>query len=265
MNRVSLLALSLLVGCAKDTTDGDSSSDSGDVIDTAPAADPVTMKGYFEDGLNGNALKNASICVEEPDIGDDNCYETNNKGILNWTWEEPKKTNFILKFELANYIPTLFTGRYADEIAEVWAEEIAAKGFIELIYSTFTTIGVDQVLGSGGVTRDDTKGHVLLNLITPSGFGVGNIKVQVTDSNGDTAGQVNYFNASMSSIDSSLKGTSASGTTVITNIEPGEHTITLVDDARTCTPWFSWNSDVANSVQVPVQAGTMTRTGLVCQ
>jgi redox-sensitive bicupin YhaK (pirin superfamily) len=62
-----------------------------------------------------------------------------------------------------------------------------------------------------------------------------------------------------------MKGTSASGTTVITNIEPGEHTITLVDDARTCTPWFSWNTDEENTVQVPVQAGTMTRTGLVCQ
>ena len=262
MPRTSLLSLSLLFACSSDSTD--SSADTGSA-DTAPAADPLTMKAFFEDGLTGNALKKASICVEEPEIEGDTCFETNFNGVLNWTWEEPRTSNFLLRFTLEDYMPTVFTGRYTEDLAAAWADEIAAYGYIELIYTTFQRADVENVMSTGNLTMDATKGHVLLNLVTPSGFPVSNVKVQLKDSSGNAIGKVNYFNSSMSSLDASLKSTSASGATVITNIEPGEHTLELIDDVRKCTPWFSWNSDEANTVQVPVQTDTLTRTGLVCQ
>ena len=121
MPRASLLSLSLLFACSSDSTD--SSADTGSA-DTAPAADPLTMKAFFEDGLTGNALKKASICVEEPEIEGDTCFETNFNGVLNWTWEEPRTSNFLLRFTLEDYMPTVFTGRYTEDLAAASTESL---------------------------------------------------------------------------------------------------------------------------------------------
>ena len=267
MKPAALLSLSLLFACSSE--DKDASTDTGanetGLEDTAPPADPVTMKAFFEDGLTGAALKKADVCIEQPVVEGDTCFQTNNKGILNWTWEEPKKSNFVLTFELEDYMNTVFSGRYAEDIAAMWAEEIAQLGYVELVYSTFKRSDVQGVLSSGGITMDTSAGHVFLNLVTPNGFPVSNVAVSLSDTEGNPVGQVNYFNSTMSGLDSSLNATSSTGATVITNIEPGDHVLTLDAGTRTCTPWFAWNSDVPNEAQVPVRADAMTRTGLVCE
>ncbi|MEC7241007.1 MAG: hypothetical protein VXW32_07180 [Myxococcota bacterium] len=266
MKPTVFFSFSLLFACSAD--DGtDSTADSGEtgVVDTAPPADPVTMKAFFEDGLTGAALKKADVCIEQPVVEGDNCFQTTNRGILNWTWEEPKKSNFIITFALENYMDTVFSGRYAEDIAAMWDEEIAQLGYVELVYSTFKRSDVQGVLDTDGITMDSSKGHILLNLVTPNGFPVSNVKVSLSDTDGNSVGKVNYFNSTMSGLDSSLKATSSTGATVITNIDPGEHVLTLDGGSRTCTPWFAWNSDEPNTTQVPVRADALTRTGLVCE
>ena len=129
LKTTSLLSLSLLVACSGDKDTGSDTGDSagGDFT-------PVKIVATYVDGLSGAALMGGEVCLEEPELPEFGCGTTDVYGMLSWTWEKPQETNFLMRFTLDGYIDTLFTGRYNDDLAAVWAPEIEEKGQIELIY-----------------------------------------------------------------------------------------------------------------------------------
>jgi len=259
LKTTSLLSLSLLVACSGDK---DAGSDTGD--SAGGDFTPVKIVATYVDGLSGAALMGGEVCLEEPELPEFGCGTTDVYGMLSWTWEKPQETNFLMRFTLDGYIDTLFTGRYNDDLAAVWAPEIEEKGQIELIYSTFQKTAVEMVLATGDVSIESGKAMAFVNLVDVDGWGIENAVVTLTDESGADAGVAHYLNTSGSRLDGTRSSTSGSGAVAIPNVEPGEYTLTVSVPNMDCLPWFSWNSDEANTVQVPVQADAVTRTGLYC-
>jgi len=258
--RFGMVALSLLVGCSSDK-----GTDSGETEDTSDVdVEPVNFVASFVDGLSGAVLVGAEACIEEPVIDGENCFTTDSDGVVAWVWEDPHETNFVARLTLDDYITTIYTGRYADDVAANWEIEIADTGMVSLLYSAFTAASVDVFLATGDVTQEDGNGVFLFNLVDANGTGFEGAVITLTDDTGAESGTVYYANAALSGLDTALEATSASGAVVVANLAPGIHTATVSGPGVACQPWFSWNSNEENVVQLPVEADAMTRAGLFC-
>ncbi len=257
---LSLLSLSLIVGCGGDKTD-----DTGvDVQDTAPPVDPIDMKATFYDGMTYGFLVGADVCVEEPVFEDGGCQTTDATGSTTLTWENPEPTDFTVTLSLEDYMDTIFCGRYDDDVAASWAPEIDMTGSVAFDYMAFKKSDVTMFLASGGVTLESGNGTMLINLLDVSGFGIENAVVTVMDDAGAAVGTVHYANPMANAIDTAATASSASGVAVVANAPEGTYTVNVDVPGKVCVPWFSWRSDVVDSVPAPVRADTMTRLAIGC-
>jgi len=265
LQRSTLCALSFLAACSGGKSDDSGTSDDTDTDDTSTTdVAPIDFTLTFVDGLDGSVLAGAETCVDEPVIEGENCFTTDEDGVVQWTWEDPHETNFVARLTLDTYITTIYSGRYADDVAANWETEIDDTGMVSLLYSAFTTASVGIFLGTGDITQEEGNGIFLFNLLDANGAGVEGAVVTLTDDAGAESGTVHYANTGLSGLDTSLESTSASGTVVVANLAPGIHTATVSALGYACQPWFSWDSDEENVVQLPVEADSMTRAGLFC-
>ena len=260
-----LFSLVVLTACSGTKPDDTAPADdtAADTGDTGTEVEPINFEFTFRDGITGGALVGAEICVEEP-IVDDNCYTSDADGLAAWTWEQPEPTNFAARLTLEQYVTTVYAGRYAEDVAEAWEDQIEETGVVALNYGAFKTASVGAFLATGGVTQNDGKGLVLFSVWDGAGSGIDGVVISLSDDSGNDVGTVHYANPFSSAVDTTLEATSSSGTVAIANVEPGTHTLTAASPDHTCQAGFSWASDEDNTIPVPVEADVMTMSNMVC-
>jgi hypothetical protein len=256
LKQTPLFSMLSLAACTAEKTE-----DTGATVEAGAA--PITFGMTFVDGMTSSPLEGADVCVEEPAV-DDNCFVTDSDGYVEWTWDSPVESNFLGRFELEGYVTSLYSGRYADDVAENWEEQLETSDIIELSYGAFSQASVGMFLNTGGVEQESDLGQVLFFVGQGDGSGLEGVSVSVADDSGTEAGTVLYVNPMMTSLDTDLESTSTSGGVAIANLGPGIHTVTVGSPDYTCKAGFAWNSNVDNEVQVPVEAGAMTQAAMNC-
>ena len=106
--------------------------------------------------------------------------------------------------------------------------------------------------------------------------GAGHIFVMVTGATEDTAldgmtaslsdgsGTVVYWGADALTLNPGLVASSESGSIVIGNIPPGNHTVNVAHDNLVCDNVRAWLDEAPNAYTVPVQADTVTVIHISC-
>ena len=253
----TLISLFLLAACSSDKTE-----ESGDFESNNDVAQ-LTLAITLLDGWSNASLEGAELCIEEP-VVEDNCYVTDANGVVEWVWSDPKESNFLGRFTMDQYLTTLYTGRYNDDVAELWQDDIDENGEVALSYFAFTETSVNLFLNTGGVAQQEGLGQILFFLGKIDGTGLEDAVITVTSDSGTEIGTVRYINSLLSALDTTLDSTSSSGGVSISNVEPGVHTITVTSSSYTCQAGFSWNSEIDNVVEIPVEADTLTNVQMLC-
>jgi hypothetical protein len=259
MLKITLLFTTLgLTACSENK--GDDSAR----LDTGTETTAIVFEMTFLDGMSNAPLVGAQTCIEQPIIEGENCFVTDDDGSVEWTWGTPEKTDFLGRLSLDGYKTTLYTGRYDNDVAEIWEEEIAETGKKGLTYFAFTDVAIDLFLNTGETVQQEGQGQALIFMGTDGNSGYAGATATFKDDAGSDVGTIQYVNPLMTGLDVTLEATSASGGISIANAAPGTHTLTTDSESHTCMEGFSWGSDNAGSIQVPIEANVMTIAQMIC-
>jgi hypothetical protein len=219
----------------------------------------------FNNGLTGEGIEGAEVCIVEPEMIEDPCSTTDSGGLITRTWENPQFGNLLSRFTLDGYVTTIYPGHFNEDVRDVWDALVTLNGSVEGQYFAFTEGQADAYSSTGGVTRTAGKGVVIYRVVDSDGNGVAGASVTLENAAGDSVGTVVYQSGTSIILDSSLTSTSGSGFVMIANVDPGDYTMRITHERAQCTALNSYFIDTANVVPVPVQADTLTSGLLLCE
>ena len=265
------LGLVALIGCGGDSntdteTDAGTGTDTAvdtvaDVgIDTGTSDAPILFLGIVSNGFTGARIEGGQLCVIEPAQDADSCKTTDADGLAEWVWLSPGTTNFTSRFTHEDYRTMLYLGRWDDQVAAFYKDELDSTGKITNNFVAFTTTVMNGWLAGGGITPETDAGHIFISV----GDGGTNVALDgLTASLSDASGTVVYW-GNATSLDANLTASSATGHFIIANVAPGTYTVNVEHPDLECDSAISWATDTPNQFPVPVEADTVTRGAIFC-
>ncbi len=251
-------------GDATDTTDSADATDTADSGDGDGDSDPgIPLRVTYSDGLTGLGIAGAEVCTVIPE-SDDPCQTTDSDGVLESTWEVTEFTNVLNRLTHPNYITTLYTGRYEQDVQDGWTTGLENADAIEIGFVAFSPSTIDVYLSTGGVVAEAGQGLAVYWLVSGDGSALDGAVVSLENDAGEAVGQVVYQSESGTSLDAALTATSTSGVVAIANVPPGTYTFEVTHDTLTCIPGFAFASDVPNVTTVPIEADSQTMGNMFC-
>jgi hypothetical protein len=193
-----LLPFSILLACVGQADDSGSSND------TQVEDDGVHFQMNFVDGFTQENLVGAEVCVIEPEDVDDICMTTDENGSFEWTWTEPKVTNFLNRLTLESYVDTLHLGHYNDELGVAWETLYEETGVVALTYFAYSETVSNIMLDGGGAPHEDGMGHVLFALVSQDGSSMEGAVASLIDDTGESVGTVLYVDEGAAGLDAEL-------------------------------------------------------------
>ncbi|MDP6933948.1 MAG: hypothetical protein QGG40_13575 [Myxococcota bacterium] len=256
LNRTTILTLSLLVAC----------SGKGDDTGTETVDDgSIDFLFTFHDFFSGDPLAGGEYCLVEPAeqlTGDSaqDCLESDDNGEITWTWEEPVEGPFSARFTMEDYPVVLGLGHYDEQIDEAWTEQVDEDGYVTLAFTMFNQAMYDIYLSSAALELEEGTGQLILNLVpTEESVSAEGASVSLAASS-----TMAYLDAEGNSLDPDLSQTSASGSVLIANVEPGDHTLTIEHPTLQCDAGGTYPNDEPNVFLIPFEADTLTFGWVQC-
>jgi len=219
----------------------------------------------FNNGLTGEGIEGAEICIVIPEMLEDPCSTTDSGGLITRTWENPQFGNILTRFTLDSHVTTIYPGHFNEDVRDVWDALVTLNGSVEGQYFAFTEGQADAYASTGGVTRAAGKGVVIYRVVDSDGNGVAGASVTLENAAGESVGTVVYQSGTSITLDSSLTSTSLSGVVMIANVASGDYTMRITHERAQCTALNSYFVDTPSVVPVPVQADTLTSGLLLCE
>lgn len=258
---IRFLPIISLIACAGTSSEdtGVGTGDSGDSADTMTF--PFTVSFY--DGLSGAPISGAEVCTVFPET-DTPCVTTDSMGTTDWSWETSGFTNVLNRMTHANYMTTLYAGRYEQDVHDGWMETLETSDSIALEYWAYQPSNVEAYLATGNVVQEDGKGGILYWLLGADGSSVDGAVITLENDSGESVGEVRYGAGMTNTLNPDLTATSIAGLVVIANVTPGEYTLRVTHNTLTCEPGFAYASGVLNTTTVPAEADSQTLGNFYC-
>ncbi|MCG3171937.1 MAG: hypothetical protein GMKNLPBB_00078 [Myxococcota bacterium] len=219
------------------------SKDAG-IPDTGASAG-ITVTGVVSDGLKGDPIKGAKVCVNAGGVK--NCSDSGDDGAFGITGV-PTKTELDITAESPDYMIAL--------LSQVGVNENLTQSIV-LVPRAILEVYADLVK----TTLDSTKGHILIQLRTPSGGFVKGAKASLEPKGGEGP-----FYTSTQNIPDLKLTESAGGVIFFANLAEGVQAASVFHPSLKCTPSEKYRPGPApGSVSAPTRPGHVTNVTVECK
>ncbi len=252
----TIVTLAAITGCSSPSTapalgterlDGGPSSSSGGGgagASSGGGGRTFGIGGVLNDATGGGPLSAASVClIASPST----CTMTDSTG------------TFLLEGLAAS--GDGFTASLSGYVTGIWpmTPTASATSWSILLRSSTRLTNLAQ---SVGATFDSSAGAILFATLDASGNSLAGVSVSVA-----SGGNVAYFQAGGSALDSSLTATTAWGGGFAFGVPAGTVGVTFAAPGKVCVRngMEGWTGGSGHTLTVPVVAGQLTRAAAVCQ
>ena len=221
---------------------------------------------YAYDCATSAPIFDSEFCDLLPEQSGEGCGMSNPAGKATVGWDDPPQEGDILtSWTKAGYSSVLMTGHYRAADYSEWEIMTLQGAPISVNYCFFSESDNAAWMATGDVVEDPAMGQVVYQLTSNSGALLSGAVISLVDDSGQSHGEVRYQHETADELDPSLNATSASGLFLISNVEPGNYTLTISHENLRCGADYSFYTEIDNEVKVPVQAGFMASGSVNCR
>jgi len=214
---------------------------------------------YF-DHVTMRPIADLERCILEPTWIEPTCQTTDAFGEIFITWDNVRETRFTIDAVAADYRRTVFQGRYDDEIAGYWVDEIATTGQKRLDHFIWQERHVESLYTAAGFTMREGRGEVYVRVESWTGASILGADVSFSE----VPASIAYISDDGITPDMSLYGISASGAAVVADVTPGEQVLAVTQPRLVGTAGGAWPTESPNQFEVHVDANSTTFLTVTC-
>lgn len=238
---LSLAALASLLFAGPACSSDDDASDGG--------GPRVTLNGTVLNALTRVALNDVEVCFDEP-AGVD-CVTSDDDGKI--AARVPTNSRPKMKLNKDGFMPVL-------AVTQVGTEDVDG-----VVVAVLPKAAAQVLLGSVGVSLDDTKGQVLFSTPTDA---AGNTRVEGVVVESNAPSDAFFYVDPDNNPDPALTATSPRGAGALVNVPPGTYELTFSHPSKTCTAGLmvpAANQPASGvTAELPIEAGYMTLVSAFC-
>jgi hypothetical protein len=247
-------------GSGTSTTGTTGTTSSGTSSTSYSFDDPIDFQLVYLDHVTMRPIASLERCILEPTWIEPTCQTTDAFGDIFITWDNVRETRFAIEAVATDYRRTVAQGRYDEEIAGYWADEIATTGQKRLEHYIWQERHVEAFYTGAGFTLREGRGEVHVRVESWTGASVVGAEVSFSE----VPASIAYISDDGVTPDMSLFGVSGSGAAVVADVTPGEHILAVTHPELICTAGGAWPTDSPNRFEVNVDPDSTTFLTVTC-